>query len=78
MATPERIEKREDKLPLERALRALEDVHKSLKDFSKTDTVAKNDALAAALKTVRHKAKKLRKRVNTLAGLWDRSLQTAP
>jgi hypothetical protein len=78
VTTPERIEKREDKLPLERALRALEDVHKSLKDFSKTDTVTKSDALAAELKTVRHKTRKLRKRVSTLAGLWDRSLQTAP
>jgi hypothetical protein len=78
MATLERTEKREDKLPLERALRALEDVHKSLKDFSKTDTIAKNDTLAAELKTVRHKARKLRKRVNKFAGLWDHSLQTAP
>jgi hypothetical protein len=73
-----KIEKREDKLPLERALRALEDVHKSLKDFSKTDTVAKNNVLAAELKTVRHNAKKLRKRAKALAELWDRSLQTTP
>jgi hypothetical protein len=41
VATPTTIGKREDKLPLERALRALEDVHKSLNEFSKIDTVAK-------------------------------------
>jgi hypothetical protein len=76
MAASDKTEKREDKLPLERALRALEDVHKSLKDFSNTDTVARNDALAAELKTVRHKARKLRKRAHTLFGLWERSLQT--
>ena len=37
--------KREDKLPLERALRALEDLHKSLKEFSKVDSVAGNTDL---------------------------------
>lgn len=76
MATPAKIAKREHKLPLERALRALEDVHQSLKDFSTTDTVTNNDAFAAELKTVRHKAKKLRKRANTLAGLWDRTFES--
>jgi hypothetical protein len=70
------IGKREDKLPLERALRALEDVHKSLKEFSQTDTVAKNNALNAEIKTVRHKAKKLRKRATALAGLWDSTFET--
>ena len=76
MTTPARSAKREDKLPLERALRALEDVHQSLKEFSATHTVMKNDTIAAELRTVRHKAKKLRKRANTLAGLWDRSFET--
>jgi hypothetical protein len=75
VATPAKSAKREDKLPLERALRALEDVHKSLKEFSATDAVINNDAVAAELKTVRHKAKKLRKRANSLAALWDRMVE---
>jgi hypothetical protein len=65
--------KREDKLPLERALRALEDMHKSLKEFSKTDSVAGNADLKAEAETVRAKAKKLRKRSEALAALWDRT-----
>jgi hypothetical protein len=75
MAAPEKSAKREDKLPLERALRALEDVHKSLKEFSATDAVKDNAAFAAELKTVRHKAKKLRKRVNSLTVLWARTFE---
>ena len=51
--------KREDKLPLERALRALEDLHKSLKEFSKTDSVMGNAGLRAEAENVRAKAKKL-------------------
>jgi hypothetical protein len=35
MAKPAKVGKREDKLPLKRAQRALEDVHASLKEFSK-------------------------------------------
>jgi hypothetical protein len=76
VATPTTIGKREDKLPLERALRALEDVHKSLNEFSTTDTVAKNNVLNAEIKTVRHEARKLRKRATALAGLWDRTFET--
>ena len=76
MAAPAKSSKREDKHTLERALRALEDVHKSLKEFSKTDTIASNDAFAAEVKSVRHNAKKLRKRANTLALLWDRNFET--
>lgn len=77
MATPAKSAKREDKLPLERALRALEDVHQSLKEFSTTDTVSDNDAIAAEIKSVRHKAKKLRKRTNSLAALWERTFETS-
>jgi CCR4-NOT transcriptional regulation complex NOT5 subunit len=76
VTTPAKSAKREDKLPLERALRALEDVHKSLKEFSKTDTVSKNEMLNAELKTVRHKAKRLRDRATALASLWDRTFET--
>jgi hypothetical protein len=68
--------KREDKFPLERTLRALEDVHRSLKEFSTTDSVTTSDVFAAELKRFRHKAKKLRKRANALAVLWDHSFGT--
>jgi hypothetical protein len=71
MAAPAPIGKREDKLPLTRALRALEDVNKSLKEFSNQDSVADNVALSAEVKTARHKAKKLRKLTTDLATLWD-------
>lgn len=59
-----------------RALRALEDVHKSLNEFSKIDTVAKNNALNAEIKTARHKDRNLRKRATASAGLWDRTFET--
>jgi aminoglycoside phosphotransferase (APT) family kinase protein len=75
VATPAKFAKREDKLPLERALSALEDVHQSLNEFSKADSAAKNDEFATALKSFRHKAKKLRKRAKVLAGLWDRTFE---
>jgi hypothetical protein len=67
--------KREDRLPLERVLRALEDVHQSLKEFSTMDSVTTSDPFAAELKRFRHKAKKLRKRANALSLLWDHSFE---
>lgn len=67
--------KREDKLPLERALRALEDLHKSLKEFSKVDSVLRNADLSAEAKNIRDKAKKLRKRSEALASLWERTFE---
>jgi hypothetical protein len=72
MASPA---KREDKLPLERALRALEDLHKSLKEFSKTDSVVGNAELNAEAENVRDKAKKLRRRSEALAALWERAFK---
>ena len=72
MASPA---KREDKLPLERALRALEDLHKSLKEFSKTDSVVGNAGLKAEAENVRDKAKKLRRRSEALAALWERTFK---
>jgi hypothetical protein len=72
MASPA---KREDKLPLERALRALEDLHKSLKEFSKTDSVVGNAELNAEAGNVRDKAKKLRSRSEALAALWERTFK---
>jgi hypothetical protein len=70
MPSAAKIGKLEDKLPLERALRALEDVHRSLKEFSKKESVEENAALNAEAKVVRHKAKKLRERTTELAALW--------
>jgi hypothetical protein len=75
MAQPAKIGKREDKLPLERALHALEDVHMSLKEFSKKDSVAENAALNAIVETARQKTKKLRKLTTELATLWDRTFE---
>jgi hypothetical protein len=77
MALPVKSEKREDKLPLERALRALEDVHRSLKQFAATESIVANDALKAELKIVRHKARKLRKRTMALGSLWDQDAQSS-
>ena len=75
MTTSAKSPQREDKLPLERALRALEDVHKSLKEFSKQRSVIENIALNGMVKTTRHKAKKLRKLTTELASLWDRTFE---
>jgi hypothetical protein len=72
MASPA---KREDKLPLERALRALEDFHTSLTEFSKTESIMGNADLKAEVEKVRAKAKKLRKRSGALAALWDRTFK---
>jgi hypothetical protein len=65
------IGRRDDKLPLERALRALGDIHVSLKEFSKQESVAGNAVLKANVKTVRQKAKKLPRLSAGLAALWD-------
>jgi hypothetical protein len=75
VATSTKSPQREDKLPLERALRALEDVHKSLKEFSKQRSVAENAVLNGLTKTTRHKAKKLRKLTTKLASLWDNTVE---
>jgi hypothetical protein len=75
MAPATKIGKLEDKLPLERALRALEDVRKSLKEFATKESVTENVALSAGVKTIRHKAKKLRKHIAELAEVWNRNFQ---
>jgi hypothetical protein len=72
VAPATKIGKLEDKLPLDRALRALEDVHQSLKEFAKKESVAENVALSAGVKTIRHKAKKLRNQTAELAEVWNR------
>jgi phosphohistidine phosphatase SixA len=58
-----------------RALRALEDLHKSLKEFSKTDSVVGNAELNAEAGNVRDKAKKLRRRSEVLAARWERTFK---
>jgi cell fate (sporulation/competence/biofilm development) regulator YlbF (YheA/YmcA/DUF963 family) len=75
VATSTKFPQREDKLPLERALRALEDVHRSLKEFSKQRSVIENMALNGMVQTTRHKAKKLRKLTTELASRWDRTFE---
>jgi hypothetical protein len=75
VAHPAKVGKREDKLPLERALRALEDVHTSLKEFSAQQSVVENAALSSIVKTSRHKTKKLRKMTTELSTLWDRTFE---
>jgi hypothetical protein len=71
MSPAARTEKQEDRLPLERALRALEDAQTSLKQFSKTDAALSSPTLKEAVRLTRHKLKKLRKRGVVLAKLWD-------
>jgi exonuclease VII small subunit len=71
MSPAAKTEKREDRLPLERALRALEDAQKSLKKFSKTDVTLSNPTLKEGVRLTRHKLKKLRKRGAALVKLWD-------
>jgi hypothetical protein len=62
--------KREDKLPLERALRALEDVYQKLKEFSATDSVANNDAFAAKGPTQRQEIPQAR---DCFGSMWGRT-----
>jgi undecaprenyl-diphosphatase len=53
----------------------LGDIHKSLKEFLKKESVPENVALNAEIKTVRHKAKKLRKPTTESAALWRRTFE---
>jgi hypothetical protein len=71
MALPGRIENLEDRLPLERALRALEDAKTSLKTSAKKTSVKNNPALQQSVKDVRHRLKKLTKRGATICDVWD-------
>jgi hypothetical protein len=63
--------KREDKLPLERALRALEDVNQSLKKFP--GRMANNDAFVAECKRSAQKQETPQTR-DSVGNIMDRTL----
>jgi hypothetical protein len=71
MALPVRTENQEDRLPLERALRALEDAKTSLKTFARKTSVKNNPALQQSVKDVRHRLKKVIKRSAMICDTWD-------
>jgi hypothetical protein len=70
MALPGRTEHQEDRLPLERALRALEDAKKSLKALQKKTSVSSNPELQQSVKDVRERLKKVIKRSATICDVW--------
>ena len=76
MALPRRTTKNEDLLPLDRAFRALEDAHKSFKEFSTKETVESNDTLKDALGSAKKKIKKLLQRKEILIQLWDEGFES--
>ena len=70
MALPPRSEVKEDILPLQRALRALDDAKSSLKQFSQTGSAEASHALAASVDDLRRKVKKARKLGQEIAQRW--------
>jgi hypothetical protein len=76
MALPVRTENQEDRLPLQRALRALEDAKMSLKTFARKTSVKNNPALQQSVKDVRHRLKKVIKRSATISDTWDRRVKS--
>ena len=70
MTLPARSEVKEDVLPLQRALRALDDAHRSLKQFSQTGSVGGDAALSESVLQLRGKVKKVRKRAREIAERW--------
>jgi hypothetical protein len=70
MSLPVKTALQEDALPLQRALRALEDARKSLKTFSRTESVEHDPALAASLDALRRKVRKARKLGKQVASRW--------
>jgi hypothetical protein len=73
MVMPLRTEVKEDVLPLQRALRSLEDAKLSLKQFSQTGSVGKDQALAESVSELRRKLKKSRKLAKDIAERWFHS-----
>jgi hypothetical protein len=73
MTLPMRTEVKEDIMPLQRALRALDDAKRSLKQFSQTRSVEKSQALAASVDELRHKVKKARKLGQEIGQRWFES-----
>jgi hypothetical protein len=72
MALPVKTAVREDALSLHRALHSLEEVRKSLKEFSRTASVKDDPSLAGAVDAMRLRVKKARKLGMSLAETWTR------
>jgi hypothetical protein len=70
MSLPPRSEIKEDVLPLQRALRALDDAKRSLKQFSQTGSAEASQALSASVDDLRHQVKKARKLGREIAQRW--------
>jgi hypothetical protein len=70
MTLPARSEMKEDVVPMQRALRALDDAKRSLKQFGQTGSVTKDPALSDNLDLVRRKVKKARKLAQGIAERW--------
>jgi hypothetical protein len=72
MSLPLRSTVKEDMLPLQRALRALEDAKNSLKDFAAQTSVVEDDELSEAVRKLRDGLKKSRKSAKAISELWTR------
>jgi hypothetical protein len=70
MTLPPRSEVKEDVLPLQRALRALDDAKRALKQFSQTGSVEADSALSESVERLRGKVKKSRNRARAIAERW--------
>jgi hypothetical protein len=70
MTLPPRSEVKEDVLPLQRALRALDDAKRALKQFSQTGSVEADPALSESVERLRGKVKKSRNRARAIAERW--------
>jgi DNA/RNA-binding domain of Phe-tRNA-synthetase-like protein len=70
MSLPLKTSNREDALPLQRAIRALDDARKSLKAFSQTQSVKTDPSLATSLEALRRKVKRARKLGKEVASRW--------
>ncbi len=70
MTLPVRSEVKEDVLPLQRALRALDDAKRSLKLFSQTDSAEESPALSASVDELRRKVRKARKLAREIGQRW--------
>jgi hypothetical protein len=70
MTLPVRSEVKEDALPLVRALRALDDAKRSLKQFSQSGSAEASPALSASVAELRRKVKKARKLGREMAERW--------
>jgi len=78
MPLPIRTSIKEDALPLQRALRALDDARKSLKAFSRTQSVEADASLATSVKSLRRKIRKAHKLGKQVAGRWTADASESP